>query len=130
MGLRIEAKLKYLDRLALYSVEKPYQCTIPIWHISGVSQSNISTSEHDVTIDDISDHRDEFSVDVQGFEVQPFPTQLTNQDLASDEIIETRYLEECEHFLKQSFAAAEVYIFDYVVSLVFLIVVSHRLVCK
>ena len=115
MGLKVSTKLRYLDRLPLYGVEKPYQCTIPIWHVPGVSQSNISTSEHDVIVHDISDHKEAFSADVHGFEVQPFLTNLSNEDLASNETIETEYFNECRAFLKQSFGAEEVFIFDYVV---------------
>ena len=116
MEMKVAAKLKYLDHLALYNVEKPYQCTIPIWHVPGASQSNISTSEHDVVVHDFSDSRDSFSVDVQGFEVQPFSTNLTNQDLASHTTVMTKYFEECEIFLKQNYGATEVFIFDHVVN--------------
>ncbi len=110
-----EAQLRYLDPLPLYRHQKPYQCTIPIWHIKGAQQSNLSTSEHRVLVHDFSQRQRDFELDLQGFECRSLPTNLSRADFNHAHTIETTYFEECTQHLKDHFGAQEVFIFDHVV---------------
>jgi hypothetical protein len=110
------ANLRYIDDLALYTLEKPYSCTLPFRHVNGARRSNIATSEHQVHVRDMSKSNESFSIDLQGFEIVHYPSSV-NLGAAWDEgTVWQKYIEECEILLKRCFGAEEVIVFDHMVS--------------
>lgn len=110
------ANLRYIDDLALYTLEKPYSCTLPFKHVNGARRSNIATSEHQVHVRDMSKSNESFSIDLQGFEIVHYPSSV-NLGAAWDEgTVWQKYIEECEILLKRCFGAEEVIVFDHMVS--------------
>lgn len=106
------AKLLYLDDLDLYKTEKPYQCTIAPWHIPGASDSNVSTSDHVVEINDMRPVLGGFALDVHGFEARNMVSGLSTQQLQHQDTVMRLYYRECETFLLQILGAHTARVFD------------------
>jgi hypothetical protein len=109
------AQIHYLERLDLYKKEKVYEVSFAPINVErpGVRISNVSLKPHPVTIRSFSAScREEFSTDVQGFELEKFPTGLSTTQLMDLETIEGLYHEAAVKFLKDKFGARKVAIFD------------------
>jgi len=110
------ANLRYIDDLTLYTLEKPYSCTLPFRHVNGARRSNIATSEHQVHVRDMSKSNESFSIDLQGFEIVHYPSSINLGAAWDEETVWQKYIEECEILLKRCFGAEEVIVFDHMVS--------------
>jgi hypothetical protein len=109
------AQIHYLERLDLYKKEKAYEVSFEPLNVErpGVRISNVSLKPHPVTIRSFSAScREDFSTDVQGFELEKFPTGLSTTQLMDLETIEGLYHEAAVKFLKGKFGARKVAIFD------------------
>jgi hypothetical protein len=109
------AQIHYLERLDHYKKEKVYEVSFAPINVErpGVRISNVSLKPHPVTIRSFSAScREEFSTDVQGFELEKFPTGLSTTQLMDLETIEGLYHEAAVKFLKDKFGARKVAIFD------------------
>jgi hypothetical protein len=109
------AQIHYLERLDLYKKEKAYEVSFAPLNVDrpGVRISNVSLEPHPVTVRSFSGScREEFSTDVQGFELERFSTGLSPTQLMHLETIEGVYHEEAVEFLKRKFGARKVAIFD------------------
>ncbi|KAK4244753.1 hypothetical protein C7999DRAFT_17032 [Corynascus novoguineensis] len=107
-------EVRYLERLELYKTEKPYEVTFAPINITqpGVRRTNLSRKARPVVIRDFSTKRDSFSTDVQGFELDSFPTSLSTSELRDTGAIETRYHREAEAYLTRKYEAKKIFIFD------------------
>jgi hypothetical protein len=116
------AQIHYLERLDLYKKEKAYEVSFAPLNVDrpGVRISNVSLEPHPVTVRSFSGScREEFSTDVQGFELERFSTGLSPTQLMHLETIEGVYHEEAVEFLKRKFGARKVAIFDTTVRSIF-----------
>jgi hypothetical protein len=124
MPIEYQEALHFIDDRPLYKVEKPFMCTIPIRHIPNVQPTNVQTSLHDVTMKNIRECDENFSLDVHGFRVENWPTEMSPSVFSDNSAIEKLYYRECEEFLK-SLDIKRVFIFDHVVSFLALYVKHH-----
>ena len=111
-------QIGYLDRLELYKSDKPYEVSvIPINVTSGSARrSNLSFKTYPFDLKDFSRCRQDFNTDVQGFELESFPTSLLPEQLKDSSTVETLYYEEARAFLTKKFGAQKVIFFDNTVS--------------
>ncbi|KAK0641782.1 hypothetical protein B0T16DRAFT_220738 [Cercophora newfieldiana] len=107
-------EIRHLDRLELYETEKPYEVTFDPIHVAqpDARRTNLSKHPWPVEIRDFSSDRTTFNTDVQGFELERFPTTLSAEELQDVVTVEARYYGEAEAFLKLKFGAKKVFIFD------------------
>ncbi|RYP03969.1 hypothetical protein DL765_010348 [Monosporascus sp. GIB2] len=107
-------QIRYLDRLELYHREKPYEVTFLPVNVAtpGARRSNFSLNYWEVKLHDFSTCRDAFSTDVQGFELDTFPTSLSTLELKDLTTVELRYHAEAMDYLRQKYGAWKVFIFD------------------
>jgi hypothetical protein len=64
----IVGELYYLDRLALYEVEKPYFCHFPIENVEGATITNVQLSPYHVEIQDLRENDGDLCLETAGFE--------------------------------------------------------------
>lgn len=112
-------QIGYLNRLELYKTEKPYEVSVIPINVMGRSarRSNLSFRTYPFELEDFSCCRQDFNTDVQGFELESFPTSLTSEQLKDSNTIEALYYDEARIFLAQKFGAQKVFFFDNTVSL-------------
>ncbi|KAH0564994.1 hypothetical protein GP486_001609 [Trichoglossum hirsutum] len=110
------AQIGYLDPLPLYRTEKPFMCTIPMWYVPNARQTNFSSTLHTCEIKDIRGAEFEFQLDVHGFQIEHYSTEMSAIDFDKENVIREKYYEECKRFLCNRFGAEKVFIFDYMVS--------------
>jgi hypothetical protein len=112
----VSTALEFLADLPIYKTEQPFQVIpSPDWpEIDPASLSNIQLYEGPVTIRDLRDQNDQFTLDSAGFEfIRNEPTTL---DFSSTEALES-YNRETEDFLTMHFGAVFVRCFARVVSI-------------
>lgn len=109
-----KGEVRYLERLELYKTEKPYEVTFAPINITqaDVRRTNLSRKPWTVLIRDFSDGRTSFNTDVQGFELDSFPTSLSASELQDTGAIESRYHQEAEAYLTGKYGAKKIFIFD------------------
>jgi hypothetical protein len=107
-------EIRYLERLDLYKTEKPYEVTFKPLNVErpGARRTNFSLKSWPVEVRDFSSSRDIFNTDVQGFELDVFPTSISITKLKDLEMVESVYHPEAEAFLKSKYNAKKVFIFD------------------
>lgn len=112
-------EVRYLDRLELYKTEKPYEVTFLPVNVTqpGARCSNLSLKSWSVELRDFSAYRQSFSTDIQGFELDVFPTSLSVSELKDLGPVESRYHTESKAYLQKKYDAKKVFIFDTTVSL-------------
>ncbi|KAI9155597.1 methyltransferase CmcJ [Paramyrothecium foliicola] len=110
----LDRLINYLERLELYKTEKAYEVSFAPVNIerAGVQISNVSLKPWPVTIRGFSACRSEFSTDIQGFELDKFPSTLSAAQFKSLDLIESFYHAEAVEFLKKKYEAERVAIFD------------------
>lgn len=111
--------VRYLERLELYKTEKPYEVIFPPVNVAhtGARQTNLLFKSFPVKLRDCSSSTATFSTDIQGFEIDQFPTSLTTQELKDPVAIKEKYFPEVESFLQSKFDAFKICIFDVTVSM-------------
>ncbi|KAJ2902097.1 hypothetical protein MKZ38_001006 [Zalerion maritima] len=107
-------EIRYLESLELYKTEKPYEVTFLPVNVEkpGARRSNISLESWPVQLRDFSGSRQAFSTDVQGFELDMFPTSLSPSELKDLRIVQSRYYHEATAYLTRKYGAKRVFIFD------------------
>ncbi|KAI0453557.1 methyltransferase CmcJ [Xylaria acuta] len=107
-------EVRYLDRLELYKSEKPYEVTFAPVNVKqpGARRTNFSLSYWDVALRDLTSNRASFTTDVQGFELDKFPTSLSALQLQDPDIVESLYHPEAINYLEHKYSAKKVLIFD------------------
>lgn len=103
----------YLEPLKIYDEEKPYFLNIPVTHIPGASQTNVSYTRRMVSITDIRGHESLFSLDKTGFEVGNLISKVPYEGFTSESEIIGTYYEETKELLKKHTGATHVMPFDY-----------------
>ncbi|KAL7959091.1 hypothetical protein V8C34DRAFT_280886 [Trichoderma compactum] len=108
------ADIRYLDRHELYKTQKPYEVTFSPVHVKypGAKRTNLHLSAWPVEVSDFSTHKESFSTDVQGFEMDHFSTSLSLSSFSDLDTNKLRYHEEAIEYLKRKFNAERVFIFD------------------
>lgn len=101
----VTAEVVYLARTA----DKPYTYTYD--PPAGTPRSNIVPEAHDVPIFDMRPVADTLSLDVQGFELHPSPTRMT--DFYDEAQLHDVLYPEAEALVKQATGASRVVIFDH-----------------
>jgi hypothetical protein len=111
----VSTALEFLADLPIYKTEQPYQVIpSPDWpEIDRNSLSNIKLQQDSVTIHDLRDQSEQFTLDTAGFEYMR--KQPRSLDFSSAEALEL-YNRETEDFLKTHFGAVFVRCFARVVS--------------
>ncbi|KAK0628900.1 methyltransferase CmcJ [Bombardia bombarda] len=114
LGYATHGQIRYLDRLDLYETEKPYEVTFLPVNVDqpGARRTNLKFKSYPVVLRDFSTRRDAFSTDIQGFELDTFPTSLLPSQLKDLATVEELYHPEAVAFLEQKYGATKVFIFD------------------
>ena len=104
---QVTGEVVYLAKTA----EKPHTYTYdpPI----GVPKTNIINERHTVPIFDMRPLADSLTLDVQGFELMPAPTAVT--DFYDEAQLEATYYPEAEELVKQATGASRVVVFDHTI---------------
>lgn len=99
-------KIRYLDRLELYKSEKSYEVTFLPINVTqpGARRSNLSFSSYSIQFKDLSQYKKDFSTDIQGFELDQFPTTLSLEELKDLENVKSQYHAEARSYLKRMHA--------------------------
>lgn len=131
MGLEndkhLEGSHQYLRRLDLYKVEKPYQTTFNT-EAFGCHETNLEYVESNVIFEDVQDVRDNFHLDIHGFEFHRWPTGLTDSEFDSDSaIVERYYTEILSYVSKARPSVTKIHIVDHLVRIKGTL--SHHMVC-
>ncbi|KAF8242035.1 hypothetical protein K440DRAFT_607917 [Wilcoxina mikolae CBS 423.85] len=90
-------------------------CTIPFRHVPGARTTNIKKCSAEVTMNNMRGIEKTFSLDVHGFQVEEWPTNVALDVFSDNAAIEKTYYHECEEYLK-TLGVKKVFIFDHVVS--------------
>ncbi|KAK4146230.1 uncharacterized protein C8A04DRAFT_10038 [Dichotomopilus funicola] len=102
-------QLNYLSDDSLYDVSKPFHTRLPF--LGEIRRSNITGQGYSgIRIHDLSDHEDEFTLDISGFQYLRVPTVIRDW---TKEAVESHYLPEMETWLKGFFGAQRVHIYAY-----------------
>ncbi|PVH86749.1 adenylyl cyclase [Cadophora sp. DSE1049] len=70
------SEIRYLERLELSKTEKPYEVTFPPVNITrpGAQRTNFTLASHTISLKDLTSNKSAFSTDIQGFEIDEFPS--------------------------------------------------------
>ncbi|KAK6219602.1 methyltransferase CmcJ [Colletotrichum tabaci] len=111
----VEAEVDYLQRLALYQREKPFQLFVPIHERDQDARStNLAFEKKTQTFVDMRGRTGEFSLDTHGFQVETVPNKLAPHFFRDREVVEREYLPEVEGFLRGVGGGCDrVFIFDW-----------------
>jgi hypothetical protein len=93
MVLAVRTSIKYLADHEKYKTEKPYKIRLVVSHL-GYPQTNHEWVDHNVEITDVQPIRDQFCIDVNGFQFLREPSQLKNEDFNNAAKVETTYYPE------------------------------------
>ncbi|KAI1845652.1 hypothetical protein JX265_005342 [Neoarthrinium moseri] len=97
----VKSQVSYLKRLPLYQKEKPFQLFIPI-DKEALDQrtTNLDFETKERTFVDVRDTAYSCSLDVDGFQLQSYPTKLDLPSFLDRSIVESQYFSEVEEILK------------------------------
>ncbi|CAG9949516.1 unnamed protein product, partial [Clonostachys rosea f. rosea IK726] len=94
--LKVITSLWYLQRLPIYTTQKPYYVNFPVpQNDAAPAQHNILHERYDgIDIHDIRGNEDAFKIDTHGFQLVRDSTSMSNDDFEQDSIIRQRYYPE------------------------------------
>ena len=120
----LHAPVFFLARDALYAEEKPYTLQ---YRSSTIPKSNVR-SQHvgHLDIKDLRNHEHEYSFEANGIAVVEMESAMTYEDFEDAGKVNSTYIQEIVSCLFQQFEAANIQVFDWVVSLGHARVVSLR----
>ncbi len=104
---QVTGTVVYLTKTA----EKPHTYTYD--PPEGVARTNIVEDAHTVAVFDMRPVADGLSLDVQGFELVPAPTAVT--DFYDEAQLEATYYKEAEDLVKRATGASRVVVFDHTI---------------
>ena len=113
------SRMYYIAPLPLYREEKPFFLNIPVHHIAGARQTNVTHTDRQVTFTDIRSHKHLFSLDINGFEISRMTTNLSYEDFANPKTIVTKYFDEVKTILGLATGAELILPWDYQVGCIF-----------
>lgn len=114
----VKSQVTYLKRLALYRKEKPFQLFVPIEPDNPDQRaSNLVFEPKECTFLDIRKQISDCSLDVDGVQLQVFPTDIRLESFQNRSIVESHYFAEVEQILHNIEGGYDrVFFFDWRVS--------------
>lgn len=103
----------FLQRNALYDVEKPY--SLRFTPPSAFPPSNIKLANHNITIKDVRTRHEPLDFFEHGFQLLPFQSQLPYAQFDDDDAVKRVYLREVANIIKDFLGAQKVQIFEHTV---------------
>lgn len=100
--METETKIYYLKRLQLYKEEKPYMLTFELPEDVGESTNHVY-EEVKIKATDAHPNIGQFSLDVNGFQFETWPTDLLPADFDNDDIIKSRYYPQLISRIREAF---------------------------
>ena len=106
--------INFIRNDTFYEEEKPYLLT---YEAPGdFPSTNVKVDLHDVKVEDIRGHEDEFTIEENGFAIMKIDTTLSYNDFDDDNLVKRVYLKEVGEALKEFLGASRVQIFEHIVS--------------
>ncbi|CAG9949519.1 unnamed protein product [Clonostachys rosea f. rosea IK726] len=112
---KIITSLWYLQRLPIYTTQKPYYVNFPVpQNDAAPAQHNILHERYDgIDIHDIRGNEDAFKIDTHGFQLVRDSTSMSNDDFEQDSIIRQRYYPEIISLVTKTLGATRVVPFEH-----------------
>lgn len=118
MDESVTSTVKFLKRLPLYSIEKPFKIVFDVSAIPGAQKTNHELESHEVEFTNAQATRQDFTLLTNGFEFHKYATNLTSEDFDHAHIVRGRYYKEVVDFLKNQMAdVAEFHVLSHQVRL-------------
>ena len=103
----------FLQRDALYEVEKPY--SLRFTPPSAFPPSNIKLTNRNIIINDVRSRSEPLEFSRHGFQLLPFQSQLPYAQFDDDDAVKRIYLREVANLIKEFLGAQKVQIFEHTV---------------
>jgi hypothetical protein len=103
----------FLQRNALYDVEKPY--SLRFTPPSAFPPSNIKLANYNITIKNVRTRSEPLDFFHHGFQLLPFQSQLPYAQFDDDDAVKRVYLREVANLIKTFLGARKVQIFEHTV---------------
>lgn len=112
-----QGTLHYVEWNDLFKVEKPFQILIDLPEtISDRRLTNVTFHSRDEVVEDVRGKTDKLTLDTHGFMFVSHKSQLGGDDFFNREIVESRYLAECESVIRMNVEGVDqVHFFNWLV---------------
>lgn len=119
-------QIYYLERLKLFETEKPYMVTFDLPPGVGLKTNHVYVP-HQVSVCDAQSQKDEFSLDIHGFQFHTWETSLQgSEDFDNSELVKSKYYPETVAHMERIFPnALEIHALTHLVSRTLQVLSTH-----
>lgn len=119
-------QIYYLERLKLFETEKPYMVTFDLPPGVGLKTNHVYVP-HQVSVCDAQSQKDQFSLDIHGFQFHTWETSLQgSEDFDNSELVKSKYYPETVAHMERIFPdALEIHALTHLVSRTLQVLSTH-----